>query len=133
MRAIAIDPGHTTGYAIYDGEIVLIDSLSAEEFIKLLRNSDSWYSVFLESTPVLSSNNSQSFIHHSIEQEIMCRTTLIQFISPGVWKPFARAMAWRVPLAVNQHEKDAYNILRYGMLSNYDIRIESNRVMRRVP
>lgn len=113
MIIISLDPGEYTGIALKkSGEnSVLLRTLHAQNFehiIPLVWLSD----IILVETargndinPILSS----SFPHFLVLLEMKKHYRIF----PGHWKPVAKRLDWKVKAGQTQHEKDAYNILRY--------------------
>jgi hypothetical protein len=123
---LAIDPGETTGTAILSLKdfSVFIASYSIDALLRSLTEMPYLDLILIEGTPAFSSNKDQNILHSRVSEVVMSLNVTYYVVYPGAWKPIAKAQGWKVPQAVNQHEKDAFNILRHVMLSpkyNLDI------------
>jgi hypothetical protein len=120
IRIIGIDPGYSTGIVMIeitndDSRILTHTTIEGKSPIKYI--IDLLYSfptskVIIERAPDFG-DPSQAVRVNKITTAIMEINRDIVFISPGEWKPIARASNWSYPTANSQHEKDAYCIAKY--------------------
>lgn len=138
MRIMTIDPGDTTGIVIAslsyasrdeDPETALVTIKQAWEVAgeSVVPELDKLHSfpnvVVVERSPILSTNAKQNALFHQLLQFLsFFENTRIIVVSPGEWKPIAKAQRWSKtpPLHKSQHVQDAINILRYWALREFD-------------
>jgi hypothetical protein len=118
MIIMSVDPGDTTGIFVYDtatGEkrYLIITADSIANSVKMI--NPSW--LIVERKPQNEQwnqilRNQYDKITGVLPEGLNYE---LKLITPGIWKPVAKAMGWKVT-GVSQHVKDAYNILRYAVL-----------------
>ena len=115
MKILSIDPGKTTGVcrADLDLKVICLCSLGMKEALILLRSFRSIDLVIVEASPQKTDNAVQREFHHRIMDWAKGSGFPYLNITPGAWKPVAKARKWAHPEALDQHQEDAYNILRY--------------------
>jgi hypothetical protein len=109
---LVIDPGETTGVAVFEltateHELVQLYSATWEMFRQLVGYYEPEF-VVIEGMPEHGSVLQRTKLHRLYE--LFPNAT---WISPGAWKPIAKAQAWKVPMAETPHERDAYNLARF--------------------
>lgn len=136
MKILAIDPGVTCGVARFDSNIkaTYISSYSYKDFMKKLRVSKPFDEIFIEGIPALSPNIIQVKIISEILLECSKLSSKVYIIYPGEWKPISRAQHWNIIIADNQHEKDAFFILKFCAMKtmNIDISVSPYWVKRKL-
>lgn len=123
MKIVVIDPGHTAGIcmAIYDkfAANMLVHQLYSWEW-----NWDEFPTVFtgynadmyiVEGIPHFNPHPAQARRY----DRLVSALAGAYIIDPPQWKPIAKAQKWSHPEADTDHEKDAYNILRFWHLMTY--------------
>ena len=50
---------------------------------------------------------------------------ILHLITPGIWKPIAKARKWKDNFCYTQHEQDVCNIFRYWYMITYGTMIEN--------
>lgn len=120
MTIVSIDPGVTTGVAVRGSErggtfLISYHMSDLEGILPLI-----WlaHTVLIETIPgnlipPISSNAYPRMLELLLDVECIR-------ISPGHWKPIAKKLEWKVPAAKDQHQKDAYNMLRYWIRSTLE-------------
>jgi len=141
MVIVGLDPGISTGFCRLDQIEKSLGIFVATEFQTLsysnlreflvsgLMTADV---VVIERLPTYSLTSELMHIldvvHDSIRQHKLSVETLhgevkvfdVKQISPGEWKPVAKARKWESSKARNQHERDAYCIAQYYVWTNLE-------------
>ena len=130
MRLSSFDTGESTGIAVVDlscDELTckVVRTLTAtpdqlkKEVGGIISKSDI---VLVERIPM----SSRPMLHAI--QDIVFKSTdrkelIVEVIFPGIWKPISKARKWNCGSKYSQHEKDAYNLLRYYVFTQLAIDI----------
>lgn len=125
MRLFCIDPGEQTGVVIYHEpvNIFVLATVSLEACTKDIQFLEPAI-VIIENKPKFHDWNDKLVGDFATLRDVCSEVgSEMIFITPGLWKPIAKAQKWRVPRAKTPHEKDAYNILRYFFFSHFKLDI----------
>ena len=112
---ISVDLGETTGVVVYERTTRDVRIASTKHFQQLLP-----LLILLKPDVILLEKFPRN---HSLEYELeivyrqIARKAII--ISPSEWKPFMKAQKKFDDPDVNQHERDAVNMLRYYMFISF--------------
>lgn len=117
MIIVSVDPGISTGMAVYDSgrqllELSTVTLDAAYQWLMMYRPDV----IVCERMPVGILDQELQRGYQLILSAINKEGELHK-ISPGEWKPVAQNQHWKTPLAKTQHEKDAYCLLRYYFLT----------------
>jgi hypothetical protein len=119
-----IDPGENTGIVVFDlakHQVILSSAVSIDECDKLL-DCFSIDSLILEKKPAHDTWSDQLRSGYFLLQKwARIKGIPIHLITPGIWKPIAKANSWKSKSCKTQHEKDCMNMLRYWILVTYGI------------
>ena len=123
MKIIVIDPGEANGLVAWEvGEspMFLMESNSSDMYDFLIENKADI--VVVEDSAQL--GDAEQLIRVGLLLQWLRRNSECEVvrITPGEWKPIAKARNWKVN-SISKHTKDAYNILRYYLLSQEKIDI----------
>jgi len=118
---MCIDPGETSGIAIvYEGKLSL-GSIPLDACIPYISDYKPEF-ILVESRPRFHGwNDALVGSYAALQETTELAGVPIIYITPGLWKPIVKALDWEVPLAKTQHEKDAYNIMRYFFFSHFKL------------
>lgn len=119
MKILSIDPGQSTGICIYDStdEHIELDTLTPLETEELLSDNTLRPDVIIIET---------SPIHGAVRQYVLVqrlcilagsRCEKLVTVTPGLWKPLAKARNWANHCALDNHQRDAYFMLKWYMLT----------------
>ena len=122
LRIVSIDLGETTGVAVYDLHFrsLVCSSLMDPNQVILLLSAYKPDIILLERFPSMSSvDSSVDLVYNtlSLHQEVI-------LISPGEWKPVMKTKILECSKSTNRHEKDALDILRFYLFTNWGSEIE---------
>ena len=122
LRIVSIDLGETTGVAVYDLHFrsLVCSSLMDPNQVILLLSAYKPDIILLERFPSMSSvDSSVDLVYNtlSLHQEVI-------LISPGEWKPVMKTKSLECSKSTNRHEKDALDILRFYLFTNWGSEIE---------
>src|SRR3990167_4622015 len=122
LRIVSIDLGETTGVAVYDLHFrsLVCSSLMDPNQVILLLSAYKPDIILLERFPSMSSvDSSVDLVYNtlSLHQEVI-------LISPGDWKPVMKTKSLECSKSTNRHEKDALDILRFYLFTNWGSEIE---------
>ena len=122
LRIVSIDLGETTGVAMYELRFrsLVCSSLTNPEQVILLLSAYQPDIILLERFPNMSSvDSSVDLVYNtlSLHQEVI-------LISPGEWKPIMKVRKLECSKTTNRHEKDALDILRFYLFTNWGSEIE---------
>ncbi len=120
MIIVSIDPGVTTGVAIYDvlRKETFVCSYHTDNLEGILPILWLSHTILIETTPGAGILPIASSAYPHVLTLLQIRNCV--HISPGHWKPVAKTLEWKVDSARDQHQKDAYNMLSYWMRSTTD-------------
>lgn len=128
MLYLAIDPGDTTGLCLVHyfqtapfNKIKSLISLPWEDAQKqvydwvdyapdiflIFERSPEWKATSQQKEKVLWVTNIGKHLFEVMGTPSFC------VLSPGDWKPVAKARKWKHPKAKDQHQADAFNLFRY--------------------
>lgn len=122
MRIIAIDPGVNTGIAIVNlFPLKLIElctvPLSGIEFqLSLFDPTD----IIIEKEPFTGTKQQTLLVGEIFRKCKIITEADIHYIYPSEWKVIAKAKEWKQSAGIDQHQKDAYNMLRFFVLKKFN-------------
>lgn len=122
MRVIAIDPGASTGIAIINlfplklKELCTVP-LAQIEFQLTLFEPDV---IVIEKEPAFGVREQSALVRDIMLKCSQLTQARIEFILPMEWKPIAKAKEWQQKAGQDQHQKDAYNMLRFYIFKNFN-------------
>lgn len=71
----------------------------------------------VEAPPQFSTNSGTQYRYNVLIDQlhdlIHAPSNRLRVVSPGEWKPIAKAQRWARPVGWTRHEVDAYNLIRY--------------------
>lgn len=118
MKLLSIDPGKTTGIAYADLDkksvflIAVRDIKNLYVILSHIKLNDIDLTI-VESSPSLHPDREQDTFHANLLNWLQVNGFRCIQVSPGTWKPVAKARGWDHPSALTQHESDAYNMIRH--------------------
>lgn len=120
MRVIAIDPGASTGIAIVNLFPLKLKELCTIPFDQIefqlsLFEPDT---IVVEKEPAFGAREQSALVSSIINKCKKLTEAQIVAILPGEWKIIAKAKEWQQKEGKDQHQKDAYNMLRFYVLKN---------------
>lgn len=129
-KLLAVDPGDTTGWAVIEDPYGSKPSLAACGELRtfdagVLDQHGPWLAVVVESVPRTGVTDSQRRAYEWAVEQAKSHQAKLFLISPGQWKPWARAVLGyprlKIPSldAPSSHVKDAYCMARYILLLHY--------------
>lgn len=120
MFFLAIDLGETTGVVLYD-----IAASKVAYSTEVADTDDDWFA-FLAYISTTSRRHNVRFILEEMPYEsgklfnlryaVISGYDITHLIKPANWKPFAKGNDWK-PNFASKHVRDAYNMLRYYLLT----------------
>lgn len=137
MLYLAIDPGDTTGicFTSFDpagirNEMYMLDSQPWGDAKKtIIKLSRLWtVRMIVERSPQWKATEKQlSKVRWIINLgKVLSKhngEVSVAILSPGDWKPIAKARMWRHPEAKDKHQIDAYNLFRYYVWRNFRVEV----------
>ena len=130
MKILSIDPGETSGMcmATLDADVFTVDNLESlpyENLLDLIRLGEITDVEFMlvETYPVMSRTTDQitKVLKICILVEELFPMVKLRIIYPSHWKYMAKTSKWKVPTGQDQHQKDAYNIMRFFIKDLYNL------------
>ena len=123
MIVYSFDVGEQTGVSKYDTveNSVVLQTITLEELSGLIQDKDfNPGLVIIERMPNLSSVKYMIAISEIIK---FCKKYDVKYelISPGQWKPLAKARRWKCLAASTDHESDSYLMLRYYSFTKHHL------------
>lgn len=111
---VAVDPGETTGFAVYDvvRYILACHSFYNATFLIPLITVLQPHVLIIERFPM---SMSLPYEIEIINQNFVHISTVI---SPSEWKPFMKTKKRKFKEAKNAHEKDAVSMIRYYLFTH---------------
>ncbi len=134
---LSIDPGMTTGMAVFEVtnfkkkklELVSLYSLGQGDISITI---PTWTAniALIERPPSFVTNVDLSIILSTILHYLRLQSPepSIQIYSPGDWKPVQKKKRWKAIAGADQHQKDAINIFRWWYWAEYKIDIGSPKL-----
>lgn len=118
MLYLAIDPGETNGVAVYNAKFRLVELMSYTKpnLLTAIEKIEVKPDIALvESAPTFGDNYQISWVM-AVMEALAEKGIATYTIKPSAWKPIAKANGWQVSAGKTQHEKDAFNLIRYYIL-----------------
>lgn len=112
-RIVSCDAGATTGVCVYEAGVFTTHVLdNIRDFAKFLEPKPAL--VIVEASPLFGNPAQLERVSQVI---FLCdvRDVPVRLVSPGNWKPVAKAQGWKLS-NVTQHEQDAYCMIRHYLL-----------------
>ncbi|KKN66961.1 hypothetical protein LCGC14_0466410 [marine sediment metagenome] len=116
MIIMSIDPGVHAGCVAYnftERRLIHSATLIMRNVIGMLRWQDPQH-IVIESPPKIVEFSTIYMEHY---YKILREYPKVNKILPGLWKPIAKAQKWKFKYGRTKHEKDAYNMMRYWILT----------------
>ena len=112
MIVMGIDPGVSTGIAIFDTHTKELKLLTLTAWKNILQTllDEVPDQIVLENLPSMVSEG-EAFFRYA--EKIHAMSYPVLTVSPNTWKPISKARSWKTVEAKNQHERDACDLIRY--------------------
>lgn len=124
MIVMSVDPGKSTGVCFvettHEFEEVKVVYMATVKFPQVLFmiSMDPPDLLIFETCPQYGSNDQALRVEELRQIALLHKVESLE-VTPGNWKPFARANSWTNSVANSDHERDAYDILRWTILSKF--------------